>query len=348
MSGPEHTAEALSGDGAFVLAPPDTLYAPSTLYEGYDAADELSLGHTLDFRAYLGATIQGRRTPRSAGVASARALHDSAVTTQLAIALRTARPVAVMGGHKMARSSESYRAVADLSMRLSTAGYLMLSGGGPGAMEATHLGARLSGVGTADGLSEALEVMRRDPSLDTFPLANASELIVGGNFSLEALKKVEAWLRPAFEVSALTANHPGESIGIPTWLYGHEPSTPLATRLAKYYDNSIREDGLLAVATSGIIYTPGRAGTLQEIFQDAAQNYYPAEGAPVSPMVFLDIDEVWSCQFPVLRILRSLFGEKTEDFIYLVKTAEEAAEVISAHFAASPVPTMSPQLARLL
>ena len=76
-----------------------------------------------------------------------------------------------------------------------------------------------------------------------------------------------------------------ESVGIPTWLYGHEPATPLATRITKYFDNSIREDGILTLAKGGIIYTPGSAGTLQEIFQDAVQNHYLSFGY-ASPMVF--------------------------------------------------------------
>ena len=30
-------------------------------------------------------------------------------------------------------------------------------------------------------------------------------------------------------------------LGIPTWLYGHEPTTPFARVIAKYFQNSIRE-----------------------------------------------------------------------------------------------------------
>jgi hypothetical protein len=29
---------------------------------------------------------------------------------------------------------------------------------------------------------------------------------------------------------------------------------------AKYFANSVREDGLLTVATGGVVYTPGSAG----------------------------------------------------------------------------------------
>jgi predicted Rossmann-fold nucleotide-binding protein len=43
---------------------------------------------------------------------------------------------------------------------------------------------------------------------------------------------------------------------------------------------------MLAVATAGIVFAPGGAGTMQEMFQDAAQNAYRLFGR--SPMVFLD------------------------------------------------------------
>jgi hypothetical protein len=75
-----------------------------------------------------------------------------------------------------------------------------------------------------------------------------------------------------------------KSIGIPTWLYGHEPPAPFATHIAKYFANSVREDGLLAIARHGVIFAPGSAGTTQEVFQDAAQNHYANQGV-YSPMI---------------------------------------------------------------
>src|SRR5260370_38022412 len=76
---------------------------------------------------------------------------------------------------------------------------------------------------------------------------------------------------PAYSLSK-TAK--GESPALPTWYYGHEPTTPFATHIAKYFQNSIREDGLIALAVHGIVSASGRAGTLQEIFQDTVRNYY--------------------------------------------------------------------------
>ena len=78
----------------------------------------------------------------------------------------------------------------------------------------------------------------------------------------------------------------GESLAIPTWVTAGEPISLFASHIAKYFSNSIREDGLLAVATAGIVFAPGGAGTMQEIFQDGAQNAYRVFGR--SPMAFLD------------------------------------------------------------
>ena len=35
--------------------------------------------------------------------------------------------------------------------------------------------------------------------------------------------------------------------------------------MAKYFSNSLREDGLLAIATHGVVYAPGSAGTTQDV-----------------------------------------------------------------------------------
>jgi predicted Rossmann-fold nucleotide-binding protein len=77
----------------------------------------------------------------------------------------------------------------------------------------------------------------------------------------------------------------GESLGVPTWVYVDEPTSAFATHIAKYFTNSIREDGLLAIARSGVVYAPGGAGTQQEIFTDTAQNSLTLYKVR-SPMIF--------------------------------------------------------------
>src|SRR5262249_60429254 len=109
-----------------------------------------------------------------------------------------------------------------------------------------------------------------------------------GSVDAALVEQAHAWMLPAWRILK-RVKRPGESVAIPTWLYGHEPTSALATHVAKYFQNSIREDGLLAVASHGVIYAEGRAGTLQEIFQDANQNFYRLFGN-FTPMTFYGAD----------------------------------------------------------
>ena len=118
------------------------------------------------------------------------------------------------------------------------------------------------------------------------------------------------------------------SLAIPTWYYGHEPSTPFATHIAKYFQNNIREDGLLTVAAHGIVYAPGRAGTLQEIFQDSAQNYYHSVGDRFSPMVFLD-STYWRTTLPVEALLSTLFAGKPDEYKKYVVFVDKVNDVVA-------------------
>ena len=140
------------------------------------------------------------------------------------------------------------------------------------------------------------------------------------------LVKLHAWFRPAF-VLASQIRRRGRSVAVPTWHYGHEPSSPFATHIAKYFQNSVREDGLLAIATYGVIYAEGKAGTLQEIFQDAAQNYYRT-CRWFSPMVLLG-KRYWTRTYPVAALLDRLFkDDKEKARILITDSLDEAARHI--------------------
>ena len=186
-----------------------------------------------------------------------------------------------MGGHARRRDDPMYRQIVYLSKKLTEMGRLMVTGGGPGAMEAAHLGAYMAGR-TDSEVEEALSMLVPSPTY-----------------------KDEGWLCRSFEVMErfpLTSDY--HSLAIPTYFYGHEPTAPFATDIAKYFDNSVREDGIVTVAKGGIIYTPGSAGTMQEIFQDAVQNHYESFGF-ASPMIFLGTD-FWTKEMPVYPFLQQL------------------------------------------
>jgi len=186
-------------------------------------------------------------------------------------------------------------------------------------MEATHLGA-LHQNATPVSLMRALKELGRFPDI---PPGLQNIVAADGTVDRRIVKKAHAWLLPAYRIRRRIRN-PGESLAIPTWLYGHEPTTVLATRIAKYFQNSVREDRLLAVATHGVIYVEGRAGTLQEIFQDAAQNYYGILG-DFSPMIFFGTRQ-WSETLPVVPLLEKLF--KSKDFKRYVCVTDEPAVIL--------------------
>lgn len=286
----------------------NALYTHETLFRGYRPGYPDSYGETLDKRVYDHFIAQGKEAA-DIRETLARRLHDHAITDALhdfTLHFDERKIVAVMGGHGLLRTDPGYREVALISKRLTGMGYLMVSGGGPGAMEATHLGAWLAGRGD-DSLSEALEILFSAPRYDD-----------------------PWWLDKAFAVMNRFPEPRFESVGIPTWLYGHELPTPLATRIAKYFANSVREDGLLAIAKGGVIFSPGNAGTIQEIFQDATQNHYLSFGY-ASPMVFLN-REFWTRERPVYPLLEQMSREgKYKNLILsLCDTCGEAVEAIMA------------------
>lgn len=259
-----------------------SLYTPESLYEGFDWHAPESLAKCYDSAVYSHYLAAGKRAD-DVNETLARTLHDHSMSDALHDFLSRYDEkdvVAIMGGHSLLRTDPMYRQVVLVSKLLTERGKLMISGGGPGAMEATHLGAWMAGR-TMDEVDKALSILSRCPSF-----CNAG------------------WLSSAFEVRELFSQEQYESVGVPTWLYGHEPATPFATRIAKYFENSLREDGLLTLAMGGVIYTPGSAGTMQEIFQDAVQNHYLSFGY-ASPMAFLGI-EYWTKQMPVYPLLQNL------------------------------------------
>jgi predicted Rossmann-fold nucleotide-binding protein len=117
-----------------------------------------------------------------------------------------------------------------------------------------------------------------------------------------------AWLAAAFEVRAANAEVLAPAVptlGVPTFFYGHEPPNLFATHHAKYFANCTREEGLVSLATHGIIFAPGAAGTVQEVFQDACQNHYGTVRGQVAPMALFGA-RYWTQELPVWPALEAL------------------------------------------
>ena len=292
----------MTGSSALPFTPiRNTVYAPEELFAGFDPDRPASYAETMDFAAYRWFVATGRSTPTEPYPAMMRALHDSSLTLDVGRLIAGERVVGVMGGHQLPRTSDDYRAVAELGRDLARRGMLVVTGGGPGAMEAAHLGAALSGHPDAE-LGSAISTLAAMPTMPRIQGIVAAD----GTVHDRLVREAHDWMAPAWAMSRAIAE-PALSLSIPTWHYGHEPTTPFATRIAKLFQNSIREDGLLTIAMQGIVYTAGSAGTLQEVFQDAEQNFYATTPDEFSPMIFLGRDH-WTRTLPVAPLVEALFA----------------------------------------
>lgn len=293
-----------------------TLYNAADLYKGYTPEQPESYKTCYDQQVYNDYMTKGKLT-NNIKESIARTLHDQGIYVALGEFFRThdcRQCVGVMGGHALLRTDYMYREIVFLSKRLTEQGFYMLSGGGPGAMEATHLGAWMAGYNNKE-VEDALQILSAAPSFQDL-----------------------TWLSTAFQVIRKYPQTKYVSLGIPTWLYGHEPSTPFATHIAKFFENSIRENHILTLPFGGIIYTPGSAGTLQEVFQDAVQNHYLSFGFP-SPMIFLGT-KFWMEEVPVYPLIedlakkgkyKNLYMDITDDPEVVMKNLIDFQEEVKAN-----------------
>ncbi len=278
------------------------LYAQGDLLAGWAPGDDGSFDRdALDSTIYRWTARHRRGTNVSVLDALATRLHDHAIDDALTEHLDGCPDVvAVMGGHSMLRSDLGYRTVVELGRAMAREGWHVATGGGPGAMEAANLGAWLAPYGD-DAIDDAIRLLAQETDFH----------------------RADAYLRAGLAVLQAFPSG-GASLAVPTWFYGHEPTNQFATDIAKYFANSIREDGLLAIATRGVVFSPGAAGTVQEVFQDATQNHYDVFGV-VSPMVFLDT-HFWTEQLPAEPLLRRLAGDRA--YGQMIGTADTAADAM--------------------
>ncbi|MEV8534210.1 LOG family protein [Streptomyces sp. NPDC051211] len=301
-------AAKVRADGALVFPPvPDLPFNPyrGLLYTPEELFSSLASGYesTPDARAY----VWFQETKADGDVLSSmlRSIHDDAISDALDEHLAGARVVGVMGGHAMARGGAAYQGAAELGRALSRSGLTVATGGGPGAMEAANLGAYLSTM-PDEALPEAMELLAKAPSFTP---------------------SVSEWAQAAFAVRERWPAG-GDSVGIPTWFYGHEPPNAFAGHIAKYFANATREDGLLARSNAGVVFLPGAAGTVQEVFDNATPNYYGSRGEP-TPMVLVDRAH-WTERLPVWPLLRSLAqGRAMEPRIALVDSVDEVPQALA-------------------
>lgn len=257
-----------------------SLYTWQELMKGYtEEADD-----SIDFKIYNHFS-KARFNP---GINEAlwQRIHDHAIDNALRNLLKfeddgmtQLRCVGMMGGHGVKRNDPHFIRTAKTAKLLTEAGYFISTGGGPGIMEAGNLGAYFAGRPDKD-LVKALDILSVAPHYQN------------AGYHKKALEVLE--LFPEGK----------SSLAVPTWFYGHEPSNLFASHIAKYFSNSLREDTLLAISLYGIVFSPGSAGTTQEIFMEATQNHYGTFNY-YSPMVFLGKEryEIETLIYPLLRQL---------------------------------------------
>ncbi len=283
------------------------LYTREELMHGWTRTNDQSA----DKQIYDHFVERGRAKPDILESLSQR-LHDHAIDDGLRDLLEgriegdgAKKVVAIMGGHGTPRTDHFYKKVVKLSRDLTRAGYYIASGGGPGTMEAANLGAWLAGVDDA-GLEEVFAILATAPDYSHPEYMQAAQRVLD--------------------------LHPDgySSVAIPTWFYGHEPTNLFSKRVAKFFSNSVREDGLLAIAEYGVVFAPGSAGTTQEIFMDATQNHYVSYGK-VSPMVFLG-EKRYTQDTMIYPCIQQLAAGRTyADMLHCTDDIEDAVDFIISH-----------------
>ena len=301
--------------GATIINAPDNLpYRPfrSSLYSWQELMDGYSFQEdkSIDLKIYH--HFSDNKYQPTVNEALWQRIHDHSIDDALRELLdfeedgmTKQKCVGVMGGHSTRRDDPYYTKVAITAKLLTENGYLMASGGGPGIMEATNLGAYFAGKEEAD-LQKAIKILQKAPHYSD------------KKFHKQAFK--------VFDKYGSGAN----SLAIPTWFYGHEPSNLFASHIAKYFSNSIREDTLLAICLYGIICAPGSAGTVQEIFMDATQNHYGTFNY-YSPMIFLGVEH-YSVKTMIYPLVRQLaWGRPYYDLLHITDSPKEVLNFLKKH-----------------
>jgi predicted Rossmann-fold nucleotide-binding protein len=305
----EEIAALLGGDRPY-SAGRDRLYTVDELMAGYRSDAPMQ---NLDARVATHVKACGI-PPADVDEAIAQVVHDQgvdqAMRAYVAASVAGGRDIAgVMGGASTPRDAPAYRLAAQTAKALAEGGYLVATGGGLGIMEAGNLGAYFAGRPDEE-LDAAIDELKRCPTY-------------WGH---------EAEYFDTARVIAARGPAGAPSLAVATWRYDSEPISQFATDIAKLFQNSVREDGLLSIANAGVAYFEGSFGTLQEIFQDLAMNGSSAP-AQQAAMVFVD-GAAYGRPGSPFHLARAHAARATPPFDDLIMLADSADSVLTAITAA--------------
>ncbi|MBD3360389.1 hypothetical protein GF366_01150, partial [Candidatus Peregrinibacteria bacterium] len=171
------------------------LYTWQELMEGYDPENDQSL----DLKIYN--HFKSFQNIEDINEALSQRIHDHAIDDALREivgfnekGMTEKKCVGVMGGHSILRTHPFYEKVAIAAKILTEEGYYILSGGGPGIMEAANLGAYFAGQ-KDENLKNAIEILKEAPGYKD------------KDFVIKSHKVIQTY--PKGE----------KSLAIPTWFY---------------------------------------------------------------------------------------------------------------------------------
>ena len=297
----------------------EELFDPTSLVEKCLRAEPNAYAETLDGQIYAHFCQNGRSRPHDIFESLAQRLHDHSITDNIESLIEGRDVVGIMGGHSLQRTDPAFHRITFLARTLAQEGFFLVSGGGPGAMEACHLGVHFVDQ-TSKDLEVALTMLERAPDFHA----------------------MNDWLLTGLQVrEQFPAPDPrrAQSLGVPTWHFGHEPPNVFASHVGKYFSNSVREDGLVTIARCGLVFAKGSAGTIQEIFQDQTQNYYLTEGDP-SPMILVG-EDYWKWRRPIYPLLCSMAAGRPHDHQLHITDSNDTIVSILTRFRATRIPVQA-------